>query len=53
VLDSLAAPDQVIGSVIGSKDGQAYDRMIQAVENEKKCYEKPNWLNHLRELRGS
>ena len=50
--DTLIAPDEVIGSVIGARDGQVYDRMVRAVENEKKCYEKPTWLNHLRELRG-
>ena len=50
--DALIAPDEVIGSVIGAKDGQVYERMVRAVESEKKCYEKPTWLHHLRGLRG-
>jgi acyl-CoA oxidase len=53
ILDSLSAPDEVFRSVIGSKDGQVYNRLIEAVEKEKKCYEKPTWLKDLRELRGS
>lgn len=52
VADALAAPDELIGSVIGARDGQAYDRMINAVEKEPGCYTIPKWLNVLRELRG-
>ena len=52
VADALAAPDEIIGSVIGSKDGQAYARMIEAVEKEPGCYKIPSWVGVLRKLRG-
>lgn len=52
VVDALAAPDELLGSVIGAADGQAYQRMIDAVEKEPGCYRIPNWINVLREVRG-
>ena len=52
VADALAAPDELIGSAIGHKDGQAYDRMIKAVEKEPGCYAIPKWIGALRDLRG-
>ena len=52
VVDALAAPDELLGSVIGASDGQAYQRMIEAVEKEPGCYKIPNWIPALREIRG-
>ena len=52
VADALAAPDEIIDSVLGNRDGQAYARMIQAVEKEPGCYKVPKWVGELRKLRG-
>ena len=52
VVDALAAPDELLGSVIGASDGQAYQRMIDAVEKEPGCYKIPNWIPELRKVRG-
>ncbi|OMJ88879.1 hypothetical protein SteCoe_2542 [Stentor coeruleus] len=53
IVDALAASDKILGSVIGSSDGQAYSRMINAVESEPKCYYKPKWLHLIKDIRGS
>ncbi|OMJ66986.1 hypothetical protein SteCoe_35978 [Stentor coeruleus] len=53
IVDALSASDKILGSVIGSSDGQAYTRMIDAVESELKCYYKPKWLHLIKDIRGS
>ena len=51
VVDALAPPDKILGSVIGAHDGQAYARMIKRVEENPKVYSQPNWLHLIKEIR--
>ena len=53
VVDALAAPDKLLGSVIGASDGQAYTRMIQQVEAYPKVYSQPSWLHLIKDIRNS
>mmetsp|Transcript_17772 Transcript_17772/g.17743 ORF Transcript_17772/g.17743 Transcript_17772/m.17743 type:complete len:483 (+) Transcript_17772:639-2087(+) len=52
IIDALAPPDLVIGSVLGVSDGQIYKKMIETVEKSKRVYEKPEWLPLLLEVKG-
>lgn len=51
VIDSIATPDAFIGSVLGESDGQAYSKMIQAVESSPNVYDKPSWLPLLQKIK--
>mmetsp|Transcript_21793 Transcript_21793/g.39737 ORF Transcript_21793/g.39737 Transcript_21793/m.39737 type:complete len:686 (+) Transcript_21793:28-2085(+) len=53
IVDAIAFTDPIVGSVLGRSDGQVYKNMIEAVEASEGVYDKPSWLNLLRELRGS
>jgi acyl-CoA oxidase len=52
IVDSLLPGDRTLGSVIGSSDGQAYHRMISAVESSPQVYDAPYWLPELRKIQG-
>ncbi|OMJ75011.1 hypothetical protein SteCoe_25929 [Stentor coeruleus] len=51
MIDALASCDNYIGSVYGYADGQAYNRLVEAVENEQGVYEKPTWLSDIHNVR--
>mmetsp|Transcript_17771 Transcript_17771/g.17742 ORF Transcript_17771/g.17742 Transcript_17771/m.17742 type:complete len:641 (-) Transcript_17771:42-1964(-) len=52
VIDALATPDLVLGSVLGVSDGQIYKKMVETVEKGKRVYEKPEWLPLLLKVKG-
>ena len=51
IIDSIASSDRFIGSVLGYSDGQAYSRLIEAVEKEERCYEPPTWFDEIQKVR--
>lgn len=53
IINSVASTDRFIGSVIGNSDGQAYSRLIDAVEMEKNVYGVPSWVEDIRKARNS
>lgn len=51
LIDAIATPDNMNGSVLGAADGQIYKRMIEQVEKAPNCYGKPSWLPVLQEFK--
>ena len=51
IIDSIANPNNFLGSVLGHSDGNIYGRMIDAVESNPNCYGPPPFIKSLRELR--
>lgn len=51
IINGIASHDNFIGSVIGHSDGQAYSRLIQAVESEKNVYGRADWYKIIQSLR--
>ena len=50
IIDAIGNEDFMVGSCIGCKDGDAYNRLATVVEAQKDCYEIPSWLDKLREV---
>lgn len=53
VVDAILPSDKILGSAIGSSDGQAYKRMIDSVESAPEVYDPPYWLPVLKRIRGT
>lgn len=51
IIDAISLDDQTSGSVLGRRDGQVYKHIIEAVESQPDCYEKPSWISQVRSLR--
>lgn len=47
LIDAIATPDKLLGSVLGQSDGQVYKHYILAVEKGKGVYEKARWSSDL------
>jgi hypothetical protein len=52
IIDSIAPPDRVLSSTLGSSDGQVYTRIIDSVEKWPDVYSPPYWLETLMNIRG-
>ena len=46
IIDAVALADEVVGSVLGCRDGQVYRRMTQALESQG-CYEEDKEVKRL------
>ena len=51
LIDAVAFPDQVVGSVLGNSDGQMYRHMAEAVERSPNVTGKPHYMELLQQLR--
>ena len=51
LIDAVAFPDQMVGSVLGNSDGQIYRHMCEAVEQGPGVTDKPAYLELLQQLR--
>ncbi|OMJ68614.1 hypothetical protein SteCoe_33875 [Stentor coeruleus] len=51
IVDSIASLDKCLGSVLGCKDGNIYERLVNAVESEKDVYTKTSWLELIKTSR--
>lgn len=53
IIDAIAAPDKLIGSVLGQSDGQVYSHIIKAIESNPECYSKPSYVDVIKDIRNS
>ncbi|CAG9314345.1 unnamed protein product [Blepharisma stoltei] len=51
VIDAIAPPDSIHGSVLGAADGQVYAKLIEQVEKADGVYDKPHWLPLLQKVK--
>ena len=51
IIDSVAFPDQIVGSVLGNSDGQMYKHFADAVEKSPDFMQKPGYAGLLKDLR--
>jgi acyl-CoA oxidase len=51
IIDAIALPDFIVGSVLGHSDGQVYRHLIEAVETAADVYNLPSWLPLVQQLR--
>lgn len=51
IIDTIAAPDELLGSALGQSDGQAYRNLLTAIESAPGCYTRPEWISVLQEHR--
>lgn len=47
IIDALAVPDSIHGSVLGVSDGQIYKHYMKAVESRKGVYDKAHYADYL------
>jgi acyl-CoA oxidase len=51
IIDAIASPDELLGSVLGTSDGQVYSNLMETVESAPGCYTRPEWISILQEFR--
>lgn len=51
VVDAIALPDKLLGSVLGRSDGQVYRHFTEAVEGAKGVYSQASWVPLLKKMR--
>ncbi|CAG9314347.1 unnamed protein product [Blepharisma stoltei] len=51
VIDAIAPPDSIHGSVLGVANGQIYAKLIEQVEKAEEVYDKPYWLPLLQKVK--
>ncbi|OMJ79569.1 hypothetical protein SteCoe_20377 [Stentor coeruleus] len=51
IIDAIALPDHVLGSVLGCSDGRVYERYMEEVERAPGCYGKPSWVHLIEEMK--
>jgi acyl-CoA oxidase len=51
LIDAVAFPDQIVGSVLGNSDGQIYRHLGEAVENGPEVTDKPAYMELFQQLR--
>uniref|UniRef100_T1L1B6 Acyl-coenzyme A oxidase n=1 Tax=Tetranychus urticae TaxID=32264 RepID=T1L1B6_TETUR len=47
LVDSYAPPDHILNSSLGASDGQIYQNIFAALENNKGAFGKPEWLEQI------
>ena len=53
IIDAVAYPDQLHGSVFGVRNGDIYKCYTDLVEKSSGCYDPPTWVGLIKELRKS
>ena len=53
LIDAIAYPDFIVGSVLGHSDGQVYRRFLSSTESARGVYDIAPWFPLLKQLRGS
>lgn len=43
IIDALGLPDEILGSVFGSSDGDIYKRYMQKIQATKGAFERVPW----------
>ncbi|OMJ65561.1 hypothetical protein SteCoe_37990 [Stentor coeruleus] len=51
IIDAIALPDHVLGSVLGYSDGKVYERYMRVVESAPGCYGKPSWIHLIDDMK--
>lgn len=51
IIDAIALPDHVLGSVLGCSDGKIYEKFMKEVESAPGCYGKPSWIHLIDDMK--
>ncbi|CAD8063787.1 unnamed protein product [Paramecium primaurelia] len=47
IIDALAPPDEILGSIFGSSDGDIYNKFIQKIYSGKNTFQKVPWWEQI------
>lgn len=47
IIDALAPPDEILGSVFGSSDGDIYNKYMQKIYSAKGTFERVPWWQEI------
>ncbi|CAG9322124.1 unnamed protein product [Blepharisma stoltei] len=51
IIEAVAPPDKMIGSIIGTSDGQVYQNIINTVESYPDVYKQASWAHLFKDIR--
>lgn len=50
IIDALAPPDEVLGSVFGSSDGDIYNKYLNRIYSAKNTFSRVPWWSEIRNI---